>query len=73
MGIIIYLLFFGGLGYLALRAIRALEVAPSRPSELEALAAELELLREEQQALGSRITAIREGREFARELGRAKD
>lgn len=66
--LIFYIAMIVGAGYLALRGIRALEVGQGRPAELEALTAELELLRDEQQVLGRQITALREGQEFVRLL-----
>lgn len=58
---------FGG-GYLTLRAIKAYEVAKAPPGELEALAEEIEKLREEHLQLGKQVTALMEGQEFMREL-----
>ena len=58
---------FGG-GYLTLRAIKAYEVAKAPPGELEALAEEIEKLREEHQQLGKQVASLLEGQQFMREL-----
>ena len=57
-----------GAAYLVLRGIRALEVGRGRPADLDTLAEEIELLREQHQQLGAQIASLREGQEFARQL-----
>ncbi|MCA9764109.1 MAG: hypothetical protein KC544_13395 [Gemmatimonadetes bacterium] len=66
--LLLYLGLLAGAGYLGLRIIRALVVGRSRPSNLAALAEEIEGLREQQQFLTNQILALRDGQEFARQL-----
>lgn len=72
-GILLYLGMILSLGYLGLRAIRALEIGRGRPGDLEVLAEEIEQLREQHQQLGNQITALRDGQDFARKLGGGLD
>ena len=67
MIVFIYLLVIGYLGY---RAVRAIEKGQGRPSDLAALAVEVELLRDQHEQVARQIASLREGQEFVRELGR---
>lgn len=65
---VLYVVMLGVPGYLALRAIRALEVGPRSAAEVERLAKELEKLREAQDDLANRVSALRDEQEFVRQL-----